>query len=184
MVEPDMPVLSDLATSNSDQPENLLGQLAEKRRVISETRETHIPVPGYDKEPPLLLARHRLLDGPEIERIGGRITREHKSRWERQINAAVEMIIISCTGMFVDVAGDGEIQPLTFHGEPITGFTRDLAEALQFDDKIEDADRARDVVFGLFANNDAAIAQHNYVLNRWFTDTSVDVTQEFFTGNL
>ena len=166
-----------------DQPENLLDQLALRRKEISETKEVFIPVPGYDKEPPLLLIRYRLLEGPELDRIGNSIRRTFKSRWDRQLYAGVDTFINAVVGVFIDL-GNGVPQPLTRNGVPILGFTRELAEGLQFADEIGDPDRPRDVVFGLFANNDVAIAQHNFLLNRWMGDTSVDVSKEFYEGNL
>lgn len=177
-----VPGLAEQAAREVDDP-NLLGQLAAKRREISTTRETFIPVPGYDREPPLLLIKYRLLEGPELTMIGEKIRREVRGSWDRQMFAAVDTFIAACVGIFVD-KGDGKPVPVTYEGFPITGFNEDLAKALQFRDELPDPPSARSVVFGLFASNDVAISQHNYVLNRWFSDTSINVSEEMLAGNL
>jgi len=167
------------------EPENLLEQLAAKRREISDTREVDIPVPGYDTEPPLLLIRYRLLDGHELTQIGIRIRRQQKGdRWMRALNAALDTFIAACVGIYVDL-GEGDVQPLTYKGEPIHGFTPELAEALQFEDDLPERASTRHIVMGLFANNDVAVTQHSYILNRWFQNTSLDINQEMLLeGNL
>lgn len=166
-----------------EQPETLLDQLAAKRKEISENKETFLPVPGYDKEPPLLLIKYRLLDGPDLAKIGQRVRKQFKGQWDRQLFGAIDTFIAACLGIYVDL-GDGNPKPLTVKGEPVTGFTRDLAEGMEFADELADADVHRNVVIGLFAKNDVAISQHNYLLSRWMADTSIDVSSEMFEGNL
>lgn len=176
----DEPTITPGAVGSQDEgPDNLLEQLAAKRREISEIKETFIPIPGYDREPPMLLAKYRLLDGPEIARIGNKIRRETKNNWDRQVHGAIDTFIAACVGIFVD-KGDGEPPvPLTLNGEEITGYTEAFASALQFE-----AETARGIVLGVFAHNEIAISQHSFLLNRWFSDTSIDVTKEFLEGNL
>lgn len=168
--------------AHDPQPENLLEQLAAKRQEIADTKETFIPIPGYDKEPPLLLARYRLLEGPELAIIGDKIRREVKGRWDRTLFAAIDTFIAACIGIFVDT-GDGKPVPLQLHGQPIAGFNDDLAEALQFKGDLRENFNHRDVVLGLFAKNDVAITSHAMALNRWFGDTTVDVSQDMLGGN-
>lgn len=183
--EPTFPGVASVAASGDETPENLVDQLAAKRKVISETKETFIPVPGYDQQPPLLLARYRLLDGPELSRLGDKISREVKGRWERQIYASIETFIAACVGFYID-KGDGKPVPMVHDGSPVTGYTVALAEALQYRDEIPDGPDhvvARAVAFGLFVNNDVAISEHAFRLNRWFSNTSIDVSQDLL-GNL
>jgi hypothetical protein len=168
----------------SDAPNTLLDQLAAKRKEISETRETMVPIPGFDKDPPLLLAKYRLLEGPELDRIGTQVRRQVKGRWERQITAAIDTFVAACEGIYVDKGDGSGPQPLTLDGVPITGYTEELARALQFADQLPNPPTARSIVLGLFTNNDVAISTHAMVLSRWFADTSVDVSQELLEGNL
>jgi hypothetical protein len=165
-----------------DAPESPLEQLAAQHRVLSETKECNIPVPGYDKEPPLLLIRYGLVEGSQLAKIGDKIRRETRNQWQRQVHAAVDTFIAACRGFYYDL-GDGLLHPLMYQGEHIVSFSPALAEALKFDSELPPEPTARSVAFSLFNNNDAAIAQHNYLLNSWFSDTSLDVQKELM-GNL
>jgi len=159
-----------------------LEQLQAKHRELANTRHVDIPVPGYDKQPPLLFVRYRLLEGTEISRMGDKIRRETKDKWQRQIFAAVDTFIAACKGFYVD-AGDGARQELKYEGEHLTNYDIRLAEAMGFRDELPEQPTARAVAFSLFNSNDAAIAQHNALLNMWFADTSLDVQAELM-GNL
>jgi hypothetical protein len=163
-------------------PASPLEQLAAQHRVLAETKECNVPVPGYDREPPRLLIRYRLLEGPELSQIGDKIRRETRNQWQRQVTAAIDTFIAACVGFYYDM-GDGLLHELTYQGQHIKGFSVDLAEAFGFQDELPDPPTARAVAFSLFNNNDAGIAQHNYLLNSWFADTSLDVEAEFL-GNL
>ena len=174
------PGLTDAAIQDPE-PESLLEQLAAKHRQLADTKECYIPVPGYDKEPPLLLVCYRLIEGNEVARMGEKIKRETRNQWDRQVKIAVDTFIMTCKGFYVD-AGDGDVKPLTFKGEHIVRFDGDLAEALGFVNELPEEFTARSVVFALFNNNDAAIAQHSFYLNRWFSDTSINIQDEI-AGN-
>lgn len=171
-------VLADI-----EQPETVWDAFAEKRRAVAETKETLVSVPGYDREAPFLMIKYRLLDGPELDKLGAAVRQEFRNRWERTLYAAVDTFIAAVVGFYYD-DGDGVPKPLTIAGEPVTGFTMDLAIAMKFHDTLKDPNSHRQVVFGLFANNDVAISQHNFQLNRWFGDTSLDVSRELLEGNL
>lgn len=166
-----------------EEPKSVLDLLAEKRRLVADTKETYIPVPGYDASPPVLMVKYRLLDGKEINAVAEQAAKVIRDRWERQLHAAVSVFIKACSGLYIDLQDGTEPQPLTINGAPVLGFTHALADALGFADKIDNPDRALDVVFGLFGNNEVAITQHSYKLNRWMGDTTVDVNAELL-GNL
>lgn len=172
-----------LPLPEEDTAETLLDQLGAKRKAISEIKETNILIPGYSSEPPLLMARYRLLDGKELEIIGQRVAREVNDRWLRTLFAAVDTFVTAIVGFYVDM-GDSLPKPLTYKGQPITQFGPDLAEGMQFADEIEDPNNHRQVAMALFANNDVAIAQHSYMLSRWMGNTSIDVNRELLEGNL
>jgi hypothetical protein len=168
--------LTDQAVQD-EPPVSPLDQLAAKHRELADTREVDIPVPGYDKQPPLLYIRYRLLEGNEIARMGDKIRRETRNQWQRQVFAAIDTFIAACKGFYCD-QGDGLHNELMYQGEHLMGFNLKLAEALGFADELPDPATARAVAFSLFNNNDAAIAQHNFLLNAWFSDTSLDVQAE------
>ena len=107
------------------QPTTLLDQLKAKRSEIVDTKDTLIPIPGYDEDPPLLLVKYRLLEGTELEKIGQRMRKsKNVGRWDRQINAMLDQMIAACEGLYVDVAGDGEVVPLTIGGEEVNEIGR------------------------------------------------------------
>jgi hypothetical protein len=158
------------------QPDSLLGVLREKRKELSENKQTYIALPGYDKEPPILMALYRLVDGPEIDKIARKVRSEVKDNWQRQVLSAVDLFITACEGMYVDVDDGKGPQPMTMNGEPIMGYNEQLAEALQIE-----STTARQVVFGVFADNDVAIMQHSVRLGMWMGDTTRNV-DELFLG--
>lgn len=169
----------------ADEADSPLDTFAKKHQEIAANREVNIPVPGYDKDPPRLLIRYRLLDGQEIGRMGEKIRRETKDNWQRQILAAVDTFIAANIGFYYDL-GDGLLKPLTVRGEHLTRFDLDLANAFKFRGELPEDDHqvtARQVCLALFNHNDARIALHNYLLNRWFSDTTIDVEAELL-GNL
>ena len=163
-----------------EQPVSVLQALSEKRRAIADTKEAYIPVPGYDSAPPILLVKYRLLSGNELNVIGERVMRQVKGRWERQLQAAAQTLVAACDGIFYDMEDGSGPQPLTYSEQPITGFTEALASALGFADKVGDINRPTEVLFALFGNNEVMVSQHSIRLNRWMTDTSIEVSAETF----
>jgi len=156
---------------------SLFDQLRKKRQEAEEGKVTFIPIPGYDANPPILLARYRVLDGKEIDVIGRKVNMETKDRWERGILAAIDSMIACCNGMYYDeLEGEGP-QPMTVGGSPITGYTPDLARALDFP-----ANSAREVVIGVFVSNEMAIMQHNVRLGLWMGNTARKVDEDIFSG--
>lgn len=170
-------LLTRVALPEAD-PATIAEQFAKKREVVANNRETNIPVPGYDSEPPILLARYRLLSGKELDLIGRAVVKNTpKDRQLRQQLVTVDIFCNAVVGFFYEL-GDGRPHPMTLQGEPIMGYNRQLAEALQYADKLEDPDDHRQVCFGLFAGNDVMMEKHSFVLNRWMGDTSIDVAKE------
>jgi hypothetical protein len=171
----------------SEEDASLLDALADQRNVLSETRETFIPIQGYEGSGMTLYAQYRLVDGDELSKIGRRITQQfgRKQVYERNLYASLDTMIAACTGIFID-RGDGEKIQLKHNGMPINGYTQELAEALRFADEIDPRQPARSVLLGIFGNNIVAIQQHSVWLGRWMGDTSADVNVEFMEaeGNL
>lgn len=183
MYDEDQPI-APVVPGLDDPPENLWEQLGQKRKAVADSKDVMLPVPGYDHGTPFLGVKYRLLDGPEIDKIGARIRTEFSNRWDRTLYAATDTMIAACEGLYYHT-GDREWKPLTIAKEPVRGFTAQLAEAMQFADDIgPGVNNPRAVLMALFANNDVAISQHFFLLNRWMTDTSVDVSREMQEGNL
>lgn len=169
----ELPV-NELKNASERRNENLLGNLKQKRENLA-NKETFISIPGYDREPPILLAKYSLLEGPVVDNIGTKVSREVKGQWDRQVLMAVDTFIEACQGMYVDIGeGAKEPQEMTHNGKHIAGYNQDLCEALEYE-----AETARQVVFGLFANNEIAIMQHNVKLSMWMSNTSRQVDDDF-----
>jgi hypothetical protein len=151
---------------------NLLESLRQKRQELADHREGFVPVPGY--EDPELLIRYRVIDSKEIQKIGNKVIKETKDRMQRQLLAAVDTFIAAATGVYVRLAEDTEPVALTLNGREIEGFSQELATAMNFP-----ATTARDVVFGVFAENDIAIMNHAIRLNQWMTFNRSDIDREF-----
>jgi hypothetical protein len=166
-----------------EQPNSLLDQLAAKRRDVSENREVLIPVPGYEA-PPLLLIKYRLLEGTDIDRIGRNMRQDRSGRWDKQLNAMFGLMTMAVLGVFVDVDGGGTTQPLTINGVPVTQFSTELAQGLGYATELPESPTSANVIFGLFGNNELAIAEHCARLNRWMSNTSADVNETLLGGNL
>lgn len=177
---PEVPVaVTDLATAGEETTgsESLFEQLREKRAEAQAGKETLIPIPGYDREPPILMAKYRVLDGDVINKIARKVNQETRDQWDRQMLAAMDGMIAACVGMYVDLQDGNEPQQMTKNGLPIMGYTAELAEALEFA-----ASSAREVVRGVFVSNDVAIMQHNIRLSMWMGNTSRKIDEDIFAG--
>jgi hypothetical protein len=174
---PGLPSIAQGEAAPNGQNSSLFEQLREKRAEAAAGTETFIPIPGYDSEAPVLLAKYRVLDGKELDTIGRKVQKQTKDRWNRQILAAMDSCIAACEGMYIDMLDGSEPQPLTFNEIPILGFTGELAQALQYE-----ATNAREVFSGLFLGNEVAMIQHNVRLSLWMGNTSRKVDQDMFMG--
>lgn len=181
------PGLADLTDGSGGLPEegSLLDALAEQRDLLATTRETFIPIFGYEKSGMTLYAKYRLLDGDELSKIGKRVSGQFSRNkvYERNLYSSMDVMIEACEGLFVD-RGDGEKIQLKQDGRSITGYSTDLASALKI--TINPDSPARSVVLGVFGGNIAGLQQHSIMLARWMGNTTLNVAEEFLeaTGNL
>lgn len=152
------------------EPENLLDILRQERREGLENQETIIPVPGYETLP--LFIKYRMMDGQELMRITRKTVKSARDRWERQLTAAIDVMIAAAVGVVVE--HDGKMVDLTYEGQPILGYTEELAASLGFE-----AGSARKVVFGTFIGRELAIADHSMRLQRWFAGNNSSFDEDF-----
>lgn len=154
-------------------PNSLMDQV---RKQLEETRvaELFLDLPGYNG---LVVARYGLVDGKELNKRGRRVWNETKDETERILLASMDTILAACTGIFLrpDQGEHNKLWPLDPHkrGEPAV-FDADLAEWLGL--TIE-GNRARDVLYATFAENESAIVVHCARINRWLNDPSKGVEQ-------
>lgn len=164
----DIPV-AQLA-ENASGPQTLMDQLRAAREDVANSRETFVPIPGYEQIG--LYARHRLMERPEVEQIGRKIVKETRDRGDRQMLILLDQIIGSTTGFFVR-KGKDDVQLLDDRDDdnmPIMNWGH-LADYL--DGK---SSNAREAVMFVFGNNEFAVGQYGIQLNRWMTNTSLDVS--------
>ena len=149
---------------------NLLDQLRAERKESMEDVSTFIQVPGYEQIP--MFVQYKMMDGHDIERISRKVARQTRDRWNRALMVAIDVMIAAATGVYVEYGG--EMKPLTYNRQPITGYTPELAQCLDFK-----AETAREVVIGTFQNKDLHITNHSMRLQRWFGDTSANLDEEW-----
>jgi hypothetical protein len=158
---------------------SLLDDLRKKREEVADNTEVFIPLPGYDDpaNPPIMLAKYRLMEGQELGKIGKKVQQETRDQWERQIRATVDALIAACDGIYYDMLKGEGPQQVTRNGVPIYGYTPELASILGFK-----AETAREVVMGVFVSNEVAIMQHGARFTLWLGNTSRKVDQDLFLG--
>jgi hypothetical protein len=117
-----------------------------------------VPIPGYGRI--ALYARYRRIPSAQIKQIRRNASREFKDKGSRTLYAAIDAGIAACIGIFYDHPETGERTQLTYQGKPITGYTRELAEALRFADKVAPEHPERSIVLLMFGGNEFAIAEH------------------------
>lgn len=166
------PDSQDNGAPDENEINSLLEQIRERRKELSGDRKTYITIPGYDDIG--LVAMYHLLDGKELDIITTRAQRQTRDRVDRGLYMACDVMIAACDGLYLD-RGGSEYVPF----DP-----KRRGEAFRYEQALADfcgfeAETARQVVMGLFGNNDAALASHSFKLQRWFQDTMRDADEEF-----
>ena len=161
--------------------QSLLEQLAAARNESAENRETFIKIPGYEETGIDVLAKYKLLTGPEIEEISKKLRPkaggQQRSLWNVNLAAALDTMARACIGIYVQRPTDEEPVPLTVNGEPILHYgDPNLKVALGIDDSVN---TTRRVIIAAFCDNELAVSDHSVKLNRWFQNTNRDVDADF-----
>jgi len=151
---------------------SMMDTLRQKRNELVEGSDTYLDIPGYSG---LLVGRYSLLDSEEVVKIGKRVERQFKDKRMRGLYGSVDIIAQACQGLYYRTEDTGELQPVDPDGTgtPLT-YDQRLATELGFE-----ATTAREVIFGVFADNDIAILKHGGDLNAWFADTSRNANESF-----
>ena len=167
--------IADVVASDGA-PDSLFEQLRQAREATAEDTDMFLAIPGYKEKGIHLYAKYQLLDGTALARIGRKV--QHiKDRWQRNLLAATDTIVASCTGMYVDLEEEGNEEgytQLTADGTPINGYSDELAAKMNIQ-----SNSARGVVFGMFAGNELAVVQHSMRLQRWMGNTNLSVDEDF-----
>lgn len=168
------PLVHEVVSGEAQGPQSLAESLRAKRQEIAETRDTLIPIVGYTD--PVLMAKQRLMDRPEIELIGKRVSRETKDRSERNMRLLVDQIINSTLGFYFQRPFDPEPQVLVDEDENAIVQWDQLATYLGWEPL---QGTARGALYFVFGDNEFAIGQFGILLNRWMGNTAFEVDQEF-----
>lgn len=151
-------------------------QLVKERQKTLGATTCYIDVTGYAGR---LVACYRLMDGKELELIGKRVERQAQDQAEKLVWGSADILIAACEGFYLR-ADDDTLHPLLVEGEHVK-YDENLAEFLDYKEQVKSA---RDVVIGLFADNDMALVQHQVRYARWMADPSKDPNQEALPGEL
>jgi hypothetical protein len=176
-ISEEMPLPTDGPINPVVDEGSLFDNLAKKREEIAEQTETLIPVAGY--EDPQLFIQYALIPGDDIDRIGRRNQRV-KDSYYRGLYNAIDVMIASCRGIYVESDNGSDPVQLTADGVPVDHFSESFAEKM----RIEKRDTARNVVFGLFNYNHIAIGQHSFRLQRWMGNTSLNVDEDLLLSGM
>ena len=141
-----------------------------------------INIPGYRDQ---FVARYHVVPGKVVAELGKRAQRQFSEQHEQNIWATVDLLIAANIGLYfrnfdeedpekqlVPIDPDHEVgDPMV---APVTYSNPGVAEFLHLS-----AETARDLVYQVFGENDAAIMAHGMLLTRWMADTSKEVDESF-----
>jgi hypothetical protein len=168
--------------SPDDGPQSLQERLRVKRQEIADKHETFIQLPGFEEAG--LQVKYRLLDREDVKRIAKNITgangAKRMDRADFKMLVLMDTIINATEGFYTEEPQDDEPQPLMESdapgAEPITTWAQ-LSKFM--DPKGVGEDRQRAALTFCFAANDFAIGQHGINVQRWMTNTNLDVNETF-----
>lgn len=150
---------------------SILGQIAQRRAELAQGRKPlDLEIPGYDGQ---LWCRYRFVSYDRLANIGVRLTRTVKDEATRNLLGCVDTLIACCDEILVRNQAGALVSMSSEIGDdrPVQ-YDRRLADGLGFE-----AETARDVVLGVFANEYALIGQAGEV-TEWLTRESPEVDKE------
>lgn len=173
MIEDREPLIHETMSGDALGPENLMNQLRAKREEIANTRDTFLPITGYEDLG--LQVQHRLMDRPEVEKIGRKVFHEVKNRGERQMRILVDQIIQSTIGFYIQREEDDEPVQLSDENNGDEDIERwdQMAAYLGWDPN----GNARSALYYVFGGNEFAVGQYGILLNRWMGNTGLNVDE-------
>jgi len=179
--EPPLPVgVSDEggAVHPVNESHSIVDLLRKDAEEVANTKDVYIPIKGYERSG--LAARyHTPESGKQLDAIASKVTRETKNLYERNLFIGMDTMAALCIGLYArdeeavnDDNPDGRvaIDP-NQTGMPLTFKDSDLAEVFGW----SDIKSPRQLIKRLFGGNDIAVNDHAARLNRWLTDSNMDV---------
>lgn len=174
------PLVTQVTDPESTGPQSPMEALRVKRDETAARTEVLIPLPGYEEAG--LKAKYRLIDRKEVADINKRVRAQTKDQGEYMFRVILDTIIAACEGFYLapDGVPDEEAEPLVSEeGEVVTDY---MAFASHL--KRESFTNHRQAVVYVFGGNDFTAGQHGLLLNRWLSNTGIEIDQEFldYTG--
>ena len=175
-------LVHDITSDEATKQPSLAEQLRARRAEISETKEVLLPVIGYEEFG--LMAKHRLMDRPEVEKIGRKVMSETKNRGERNMRILLDTVINSTVGFYIRQNEEEEPSPVldASIGDVQVLNWGDCARYLGWDPKY--GDDARSALYFVFGGNEFAVGQYGILLNRWMGNTGINVDEELLGEGL
>jgi len=167
-------MVNEVVSGEANAPESLMDQLRARRKEIAETRDTFLVIPGYEETG--LVVKHRLMERHEVEAIGKRVFRQTKDRGERNMRILVEQLIDSTSGFFKSGDNGSPPKELLDKNEefPVVNWSQ-LASQIGWDGEGGETS----ALYFMFGNNEFSIGQYGILLNRWMSNTGLDVDLEY-----
>jgi len=173
----DQPVLvTEVLNPDEDQPKSLAEQLRARRTEIAETKEVFLPIIGYEDYG--LVAKHRLIERVEVEKIGRGVIVETRDRGERNMRILLDTIIRSTTGFYLQGEKDPKPVEDDRNGDSHVLTWNHLGYYLGWEPE-PNQDDSRTALYWVFGFNEFAIGQYGIMLNRWMGNTGVKIDEEF-----
>lgn len=156
---------------------SLMDALLQEYKELSETKDTYIPVVGYNSTG--LSIRYRMPESArELAELEKKVNRQTTDKLDRNMNMAIDTMLLLCLGLYVrhpdKVDVYVELDP-AMEGSPV-GLDDRLVTAMQW----EGITTARQTVRKLFRNNEMAILSHAEKLSRWLGDSKADLSVEMW----
>jgi hypothetical protein len=159
-------------------PQTPFEALRAKRDEIASNTSVLIPL-GSAYEDMGVCVKYRLLDRSETDEISKRVRKQvSKDRNEFMFRVLLDSMILACEGFYLRPAGvsDEQATPLRDPAgkEHITTFAQFAAHLREGDPFASH----RAAVIYIFGDNEFAVGQHGLLLNRWFSNTGLEVDEE------
>lgn len=171
-----------IGIEDDDGPQSIQDRLRAKRQHIADTHETYIQLPGFEEAG--LQVKYRLLDREDVKRIAKNIQGSNgKQRMDRadfQMLLLMDTIINATEGFYTQEPQDEGPQPLMESDDETSPQITTWTQMSKFmDPEGVGEDRQRAALQFCFAGNEFAIGQHGINVQRWMTNTNLDVNETF-----
>lgn len=164
-----------------DSPQTPFESLRAKRDEIASRTDVLIPLGSAYTEMGVCV-KYRLLDRAETDEIAKNVRKQTKERNEFMYRVLVDTMLRACEGFYLKPNGlvaDEDAEPLKDpRGEEHIKTYNQFAKEMRG----EPFQSARAAVSYIFGDNEFAVGQHGLLLQRWFSNTGLEVDDELLEG--